>query len=294
LLKPATSTSRRALSAAALCAFASVAACAAILGVDDVKYGDADAAAAPTDAPALEAGPDAPVALTDASPSVDVVDAGPAVGCGPRGDASFCVDFEGPNPLSLQVWSQVVTYDGGSVVLADAGFSPSHAVRISGPPGDGGFDFCSYETLTRRFSTPFSSLTARAVALLDPTTSVFTLLVNDGVNSFVVLASMDGPTGFLLRLQRLFTDGGGETTTAPLGLLDVSPVGTWTEVELVVEAPVSPAAPPRLRFRVGSAEVSMALPADFVRTAPQLVAGLWCDRWGSTVVLDDIAVYLTP
>ena len=89
----------------------------------------------------------------DAKPEAASADAG----CALYPDAAFCNDFEGPDPLSTNVWTEtdVGTSAGTIALTTDTSESPTHAASLSVPASSPG---CTYLQLSRLFPGPSSRI----------------------------------------------------------------------------------------------------------------------------------------
>jgi hypothetical protein len=233
-----------------------------------------------TDAAVAESG--VSDAGTDASP-----DASSEAGCARRVDASFCVDFEGSDPIGLGTWTAVDEANGkGAIELVqDASTSPPNAASIRSVAAG----TCYNLALRKSFPGTYSG--GKVIASVLPDGNASTLIWRSARNGVLYLLFGDiTPTDISLNLQSYSTEAGTQVLAYGTAPLPSSPIGKWSEVQLSFES-----SPTRLaRFRVGKVEATAAIPNDFPLDDPSLEVGQWCTDPGRTVLADDIGVWLTP
>jgi hypothetical protein len=225
---------------------------------------------------------------TEASGEAGPIGDGGAAGCARFADATFCVDFEEPDPLSGTVWSAPrTTVDAGTIeVTTERSVSPSHAasfvMRDGGPA-------CDSLVLERRFAGDYPKFRARASASLE--TGGFFFIVSSHPSDsirYVLLVSMR-ELAVDMAVEQNGPDGGSyriDTASVPF---DTTPFGIFQDVMVEIDV-----ATQRARLTVGSTSKEAKLPAGYTTRDPRLTLGPFCHNTGQRVLIDDVAAWVTP
>ncbi len=250
-----------------------------------VACADFSSSDAPVDA---GAGADVATGGTEASAEAGPIGDGGAAGCARFADATFCVDFEQPDPLSGMVWSAPrTTIDAGTIdVTTERSVSPSHAasfvMRDGGPA-------CDSLVLERRFAGDYQKFRARASASLE--TGGFFFIVSSHPNAsigYVLLVSM-GELSVDMLVQQNGPDGGPYTIDHATVPFDTTPFGIFQDVEVEVDVGTQ-----RARLTVGSKSKETSLPPGYITRDPRLTLGPFCHNTGQRLFIDDVAAWVTP
>ena len=216
-------------------------------------------------------------------------DAGTSVGCGRYADASFCVDFEGPDPLGPATWTENnLTSTKGTIALSKSPVvSPVNALRFDlTKSGAGG---CDYLVMKRAFPGSFSKLTTRFAMRAEAEGIHFTVNFQPQPNLAFTLIAVVG-SGTLLRLFAQSYDNVDVVEVAGQnGQLSRTAVGRWVDVTFEATTATRTAT-----LTVDDVKVGITLPAGFAVTAPKLVVGPYCLDHPAQVSFDDLAAWLAP
>ena len=236
------------------------------------------------DAPA-DAGAEASVEAGDAGRPI--ADGGGSPGCARFSDASFCVDFEQPDPLAATVWTAPrTTTDGGTIAVTTArSVSPSHAasfVMLDGGPA------CNFLVLERNFTGDFQNVRARASTSVETSGWFFVVSSHpSNVISYVLLVSI-GEQSIDLIVQEN-SDGGPYTKGQASLPFDTTPLGIFQDVMVEIDTASHIA-----RLTVGARSADATLPPEYTTKDPRLTLGPFCHNTGQRVLVDDVAVWVTP
>ena len=243
------------------------------------------------DAPGADAGADAPGAGSDASaPPGDAGGGssdGGTSGCARFADASFCVDFEQPDPLAATVWTAPQTsIDAGTIALTTArSVSPTHAVsflmRDGGPP-------CDSLVLERSFSGAYRNVRARASASVEASGYFFVLSSHPDNNISYVLLVVMREASIDLDVEEN-SDGGPYTKGRASIPFDTTPFGTFQDVMVEIDTASHTA-----RLTVGARSEVATLPPEYTTKNPRLTLGPFCHNTDQRVLIDDVAAWVTP
>lgn len=211
-------------------------------------------------------------------------------GCARFADATFCADFDGPEPLSRALWSEVGSDDaiGGIAVREDDVVSVPRAARfrVATAPTT-----CEYMTAATRFATNPERLLARAsVRATTPGTFV---VVGSSVTSaenetvrYRLLVGLQGPQAGRVVLQRASKV---VTQVAAVAFaLDVDAYQAWTEVELDID---TRGASRTIAVTIAGATATLPLPDDYALVTPTLRIGPYCTARDADVAFDDVAAW---
>lgn len=236
------------------------------------------------DAP-VDAGAEASVEAGDADRPV--ADGGRSTGCAQLTDATFCVDFEEPEPLSATVWTAPrTTTDAGTVAItAERSVSPPHAASFvmaeGGPP-------CSFLVLERNFTGDYQNFRARASASVDSSGWFFIVSSHPGNSiSYVLLVSMSEQSIDLAVDEN--SDGGPYRRGQASLSFDTTPFGTFQDVMVEIDTASHIA-----RLTVGARSADATLPPEYTTKDPRLTLGPFCHNTGQRVLIDDVAAWVTP
>jgi hypothetical protein len=217
-----------------------------------------------------------------------MVDGGTGQGCARFADASFCVDFEQPDPLSPMVWTAPRTsIDAGAIeITTERSVSPPHAasfvMRDGGPA-------CDFLVLERSFTGDFQALRARASASVEVGGWFFVVQSHPSpFVSYVFLVSMGEQSADMI-VQQNGPDGGPTTLDIASIPFDTTPLGVFQDVVVEVDARTHSA-----RLTVGTKSKSATLPAAFTAKDLRVTLGPFCHDRAQHVLVDDVAVWVTP
>jgi hypothetical protein len=222
-----------------------------------------------------------------------VADATPS-GCARVPDATFCVDFDHPNPLATTLWTTVdlTTATGTTTLVTNPVASPPNAARfevstVQTP--------CSFQQLGRTFNGGFSSVTARlSVRPEDEGKFLAVFASTNPALNYRVLVSLQpnaGMGGFLSALVQKAQSGVFSEVANVTINLDTNPVGTYHDV--TVELRVN-GATKSIAVTVDGKSMGASAPADLSIDNPRIEVGPYCVTRPSRMTIDDVAVTVTP
>lgn len=220
------------------------------------------------------------------------IDGGAAAsGCGLVPGAAFCVDFEGPSPLSLSTWSEIADLTrmpARSITLTQqAPVSAPNAVLFDLAGGGTG---CEYSRLEKRFPGTYATFTARYNVRSDTEGILFaeSFTVNASL-SFTLIVVLGAPLQVRIFGQKNVNNTITEVAAADL-IIDSPYAGRWLPIS--VEYTSQPAKTATLA--IGTKKVSFALPPEFVARDGVVGFGPYCADVAMRAALDDIAVLVAP
>ena len=215
-----------------------------------------------------------------------------ASGCARYPSATFCVDFDGTNPLTPPTWTESDVQDptpAGTISLTTAApISAPNAARFELVTS---VTKCRYLRLVKKLPGTFSGVVSRFdMRAEDPgvlfSLSVtvtpnlnYTILIALGVDKLVHLFAQQNVNGSI-------TEIGGDNVD-----LDVAWVGRW--INLALEYKSQPTKSVSLTVPGGRTLV-VPLPATFVAIDPQVSIGPFCTGDLTRVTFDDFATWVTP
>lgn len=205
-------------------------------------------------------------------------------GCARRVQATFCVDFEGADPIGPGTWSEVDDGGGKGVIsLTQVALSPPHAASLQSLSAG------NYNLLLRK-SFAGAVTGAKAIVALRPDGDLLPMAweMIQGNTHYFIIGGLSS-SAIELHVQR-FTPPTELTELAYRNTsLPTSPINVWTEVELSFESTPTRVA----RFRVGNVEVTADLASEVPLESPSYVVGQWNTAAGRTAVVDDVGVWLS-
>ena len=215
-----------------------------------------------------------------------------ASGCARYPSATFCVDFDGTNPLAPPTWTESDALDptpAGTISLtAAAPLSAPNAARFELLASG---DKCRYLRLVKKLPGTFGGIVSRFdLRAQDPgvlfATNVtvnpnlnFTLLIALGIDRLVHLFAQQNLNGTM-------TEIGGDNVD-----VDVPWAGRW--IDLTLEYKSQPTKSVSVTVD-GARPLVVALPASFVATDPEVMIGPFCAGDLTRATFDDFATWVTP
>ena len=237
--------------------------------------------------------PDATSSDAPQEASADAGDGGtvrPEAGCEAYPGATFCVDFERPDPLGLGSWSETDYPDASTGVLSLVSqpvVSPRNAARFDLAKLDSGG--CDYLRLERRFTGSFGGFKARLDLQVEGEGLYFSLSSEGaGSNRYGLIVGVSNRAVSLL-FQKY--DGSQFSTVSIDQIsLDLVAYGRWLPISLAfVDAPGK-----TVRFSVGSQSLSVAAPADYAAKNLNLGVGPYCMKGPAKATVDDVVLVTVP
>jgi hypothetical protein len=215
----------------------------------------------------------------------DGADRPAAAGCARRVQATFCADFDGPDPISLGTWSDVDDGGGkGAITLSQVALSPPNAASLRSVASAGNYNVL----LRKNFVGAVSG--AKAVTALRTDGDVLPMgweIIQGGTHYFILGGLSAG--AMELHVQRFIPSTAVVELAYRSTPLPSSPFNLWTEVELAFESSPTRTA----RFRVGDAELSLEVAAEVPYDSPSFVVGQWNTVAGRTALVDDVGVWIS-
>ena len=218
-----------------------------------------------------------------------IADAG---GCGRYPDATFCVDFDQPNPFATSLWTENDALDpspAGTIILTTS--NPISAPNAASFQLAASTDNCRYDRLVKKVPGLFGSISTRFAVRAEDASVYFSLGVTVDANlRFTILIALGGDKLVNLFAQRGDSAGvtgiGGDTAN-----LDLPWAGRWLSMSLAYQA--QPTKGVSLMVP-GARTLFVSLPAAFVGGDPQLTIGPYCSGTLTRATFDDFAFWLTP
>ncbi len=235
-------------------------------------------AGAPTD---LDADP---VPTRDGGGSTDAAtDDAAKNGCAAL-DASFCVDFEGPSPLTRPTWSDSdLGKDSGTLEVAtDFATSPPGSALVRVPGATTGS--CSFHGMRKWVSGTFQRLRVSFDLRTDASTTPLAINATSTkpARRYQIVVGAGG--GFWGQTQRIEGD-----TIAQLDYQDDPATETNAWIRVVVEWND---ATKKITVAAAQQTLVFSLPADSALIDPFAAFGAWCIDRPVNMHLDDIAIWL--
>lgn len=249
-----------------------------------------DASTSPIEASVSDAASSVDGTVSEAGPDGGDGSARPEAGCGAYPGATFCVDFERPDPLGLGTWSETDYPDASTGVLSLVSqpvVSPRNAARFDLNKLDSGG--CDYLRLERRFTGSFGGFTARTDLMVEGEGLYFTLASDGaGSNRYSLIVGVSNRAVSLL-FQKY--DGNQFSTVSIEQIsLDLVAYGRWLPISLeFVEAQGK-----TVRFSVGSQSLSVPAPMDYSAKNLNLGVGPYCMKGPAKATVDDVVLVTVP
>ena len=213
-------------------------------------------------------------------------------GCARYPGATFCVDFDGTDPLAVPMWTEndaLKPTPAGTIALTtSAPFSPPNAARFELATSTNN---CRYLRLVKKLPGTFGSVVTRfdmraedasvffSLGVTVSATLSYTILIALGVDKLVHLFAQQNLNGNI-------TEIGGDNVD-----LDMPWPGRW--IALTLEYKSLPTKSVSLTVPGGRTQV-VSLPESFVAIDPQITIGPFCTGTLTRATFDDFATWVTP
>lgn len=205
-------------------------------------------------------------------------------GCAAKPDASFCIDFDGTDPLVERSdrWDGV----NAGVTLTTTAFSPPSAANIAVDTTGG----CTFATLGKRFDGTYTAGRVEAMMRLEQVASFATITFDiDAQSGHNVIASLVANSDPQLYVQKFTQPSTSVDIANKVGTVSVA-LDTW--VPVVVGFETSPTR--RVYLRVAGQEIEDVIPSTVAFVTPRFYLGTWCETRLAHEQIDDVAIYMTP
>jgi hypothetical protein len=206
-------------------------------------------------------------------------------GCAAKPTASFCLDFDGTDPLVERSdrWDSV----NSGVTLTNTAFSPPHATDIVVSTTNA----CTFATLGKRFDGTYTAGRVELMTRLEQVASFATITFDiDAQSGHNVIASLVGTTQPQLYVQKFTQPSTSVDIANKVGSLPASVLDTW--VPIVVGFETTPTR--RVYLRVAGQEIEDVIPDSVAFVTPRFYIGTWCEERLAHQQVDDVAIFVTP